>query len=627
MDQGDEPLTVRILSKVAPFSERRENLKKLSFEIENAEIKATSNSQFAHARIHAFSSNKNRHDMICTDDVLRATATSIYNTPILYSINKVFNDFDSHSDEGDSLIAGFVVPESAQFERLEDGRLGLFVEAKIWKRYAPVAMELLKNSSGKKSVSVEMDLLESEKRDDGLVDMLNFEYTGICILGDFVKEASPGANIEMVSFAVEQEEYNKAYAMEFATYESLSFKIPDGAKKNAQRGLENRKQFGKGTSMGVTTAKYLIKNDTATPEKVRYIAQYFAKHSKDADGTNIGWELMGGHAAWRWSKKLVEQMDELDLRKMSYFEVKVTMPYKNIEDANAALRGIDPPITVGQANEIASVADSIGVSEDKNGWAIAISQFKESHTVKDGRWVKKEKNAKEEMAMEDEKAKAGVSEEAVMPKTEMSVDETGPKEEMATEKEEPKDAPAGEDKQDEKDEKEKEFSLDANIDVPAMLAMLQEETEDYAALAKEFSKTEDGPNFAMAITYMLGRFARMSEEMQKIDAENKAYMESNAQLQAFKANVEAKEFAATVEGTLNEIASSVEMPQEVVDALREESKSFSLETIAGWQNAAKAKAFQFAVKGKRNDEPDVVRVALSWGKPSTNDGSQVVWRR
>ena len=43
-----------------------------------------------------------------------------------------------------------------------------------------------------------------------------------------------------------------------------------------------------------------------------------------------------------------------------------------------------------QANEIARNADAIGVTEEKNGWAIAISNFKKTHEVEDGKWVKKE---------------------------------------------------------------------------------------------------------------------------------------------------------------------------------------------------------------------------------------------
>ena len=57
------------------------------------------------------------------------------------------------------------------------------------------------------------------------------------------------------------------------------------------------------------------------------------------------------------------------------------------------------------------------------------------------------------------------------------------------------------------------------------------------------------------------------------------------------------------------------MPQEDFDALVEESKKFSLETIDAWKNLAKAKAFSFAVKGKKSkDEP--IKYGFPWGSNS-----------
>jgi len=68
------------------------------------------------------------------------------------------------------------------------------------------------------------------------------------------------------------------------------------------------------------------------------------------------------------------------------------MPYGKMEDVNPAIRGIEPPVTLAQANVIAGWADAMEESEDgpENPWAAAIAQFKEQYEVRDGRWVKKE---------------------------------------------------------------------------------------------------------------------------------------------------------------------------------------------------------------------------------------------
>ena len=71
------------------------------------------------------------------------------------------------------------------------------------------------------------------------------------------------------------------------------------------------------------------------------------------------------------------------------------MPYNDISEYPPALKGIKPALTVDQANAIADQAEAIGTDEKKNGWAIAISQFKKTHTVRNRRWVERKNMTKE----------------------------------------------------------------------------------------------------------------------------------------------------------------------------------------------------------------------------------------
>ena len=96
--------------------------KHINFEVENFDVIGENpDSQFATAKVRAFSSGENRHSMTCEESVLQATAPSIFNKPILYSFSKLFQDFGTHTEPGEALIAGFVVPDSAEFERLPEG--------------------------------------------------------------------------------------------------------------------------------------------------------------------------------------------------------------------------------------------------------------------------------------------------------------------------------------------------------------------------------------------------------------------------------------------------------------------------------------------------------------------------
>ena len=490
-------------------------MKRVNFEIEQADIiEDDTDSQFSTAKILAFSSGKNSHDMICSESTLRETAPSIFNKPILYSVDEILNDFWSHNDPDKSLIAGFVVPDSAEFVTLADGRIGFSILAKIWKRYAPKVIEFFKRDvENRKKVSVEMELYSSRERSDGLIEMLKFAYSGICLLGDYIREASPGANAQILSFTQEREKYQEAYEKEFSDKELITF------------------------------------------------------------------------------------------------------PYKSITDANAALRGIDPPITVEQANQIAKQAESIGVDEKKNGWAIAISSFKKSHKVEDGKWVKKDKE-KSSMSVKTDEETVVIEEAEKVEEKELEMaaeEEEKPEElEMADKKEEEEDEPKEEmaDETEEEDKpEEKKMSLDANLDVKAMLGFLIAETEAYRKISEEVEKVPEDLDYALIFDTMLAHMGEMTSviaEMKEFSAKQETEIE---ELKKYKSDIEKQQFEYQVDVTLKEVEGVI--PADKLDELRVESEKYSFDDLDGWKNAVKAIAF--TLKSNSEDKKDkTVRYAVPW---------------
>ena len=87
------------------------------------------------------------------------------------------------------------------------------------------------------------------------------------------------------------------------------------------------------------------------------------------------------------------------------------MPYSKISEANPAIRGIKPPVTVSQANMIAKWAEGEGLQKRekagqiKSAWAVAIALFKRTHRVEGGKWVRKKGKEKtlDEMSLEEVK--------------------------------------------------------------------------------------------------------------------------------------------------------------------------------------------------------------------------------
>lgn len=518
--------------------------KKLFFEIDEHEILENPlDSHFATARILAFSSGKNRHGYFCSEETLRNTSQTLDYKPVVYLIDELFLDFGTHSKIPEkSLIAGFVIPNSQEFETLPDGRLGLYVNAKIWKKYSGRFMNFMKRDGGKKSVSVEMDLYESSPslQYPNIEDMNDFEYNAVCILGDNVTPASPDASIEMISFAEEQKEYEKLYRIEFGKYEGLDFTIPKKVKENAKNGLELRKKYGRGsTGVGVSTAKYLISNQKASPEKVRHISKYFPRHENDNldDKTSngwISWLIWGGSAGRSWSTKLVKEMDKIDSSNMSFFSEGVE------KEENLEMKNEKP-------------------EEEKKEEEVVIE------------------NATPES--EEEKKESDFSEESDEDKSEGDDENT---EESEDEKEE--------------ESEEENMSLDAYTDVPAMLSLLESETEEYKELSRKFNdeKSVDWRIFAKAL------FEKAKNIKEEAEGKEKAYMSENEELKKFKSDIEEKQYSFEVGKIFAQVQSI--LPKDKFEEVKEDAKNFSLESLDAFKNKTLALAFQYSKTEKKNEK-------------------------
>ena len=111
-----------------------------------------------------------------------------------------------------------------------------------------------------------------------------------------------------------------------AKYDHIDFTPPAGVKSEAQKGLDWRREFGRGgTAVGVARARDLSNGTTISPETARRMKAYFDRHEIDKQGEGwspsqdgfpsngrIAWALWGGDSGYSWSKKLVRQMNAAD---------------------------------------------------------------------------------------------------------------------------------------------------------------------------------------------------------------------------------------------------------------------------------------------------------------------------
>lgn len=95
--------------------------------------------------------------------------------------------------------------------------------------------------------------------------------------------------------------------------DAIDFTPPEIVACNAAQGLAWRERFGRGgTEIGVARARELTKRRTLSPETIRRMVSYFARHEVDKRGRNffndenpsagrIAWLLWGGDEGRAWA--------------------------------------------------------------------------------------------------------------------------------------------------------------------------------------------------------------------------------------------------------------------------------------------------------------------------------------
>ena len=108
--------------------------------------------------------------------------------------------------------------------------------------------------------------------------------------------------------------------------EEIDTRPTEAMAQEAQRGLDWRSEFGRGgTSVGVTRANQLRRREDLSPDTVKRMASYFARHEVDKQGQGfspgedgypsagrIAWALWGGDAGQSWANARVERMKRID---------------------------------------------------------------------------------------------------------------------------------------------------------------------------------------------------------------------------------------------------------------------------------------------------------------------------
>ena len=548
----------------------QEYMKKFSVEDVQLYREQNEDPDFAYVELWALAEGNNSHRNPFSKEVLERDAHTFKGKFIVAKYDKFQNDTEGH--ELDEIIIGYVPPnEELEFKNKEvDGVEKEFVVAKgvLSKIYAKEVVDLFRTNNGR-TVSCEFSCATQYEEneygraidDNGLemdVDnpVLSYHIHGITVLGLKYNPSVAGTEIKVKQFAEQCEQQSlKQFAEERKEQLKLVSHPIDKSKESVDMGDWNGDK---------------AKNDLLKEKNFKTLAKSVCLLLED------GWEE---------KKKGALKYPVMNLK-----DGKWVYNADGLSSARAYGEQHDPSV----ADKAISIQKRLGLynkedREDNMEEEKRLSESESKDTEKDVVMEEPKEEETKEMAQEDNKEE--------QPK-EMGCD--GEMKEMSDDdsKDDDKDDEQ-EDKEDD-DVKEKKFSLDAYVDQVAMLAMLENETEDNKKLADEVMKQMSANEIVEKFIQMAKENAELKIEKEKSDKE-KRDKKFSAIMASVKADLDAKLFSE----------------------LSEEGKDLTLEQLGAFENKVKAFAYEATKNNQRKEDDGIMRFAGVDNSLNNQDGQDV----
>jgi hypothetical protein len=147
--------------------------------------------------------------------------------------------------------------------------------------------------------------------------------------GDNVASAAAEAQAESTASPEDETPDQPPTPAELARFASVDLTPTDAMAAEAKRGLEWREKFNRGgTAVGVARARDISNKSNLSPDTVRRMVSYFARHEVDKQGTGfspgedgypsagrIAWALWGGDAGASWARAKSEALKREELNR------------------------------------------------------------------------------------------------------------------------------------------------------------------------------------------------------------------------------------------------------------------------------------------------------------------------
>ena len=549
----------------------KEYMKKFSIEDVQLYREQDEDPDFAYVELWALAEGNNSHRNPFSKEVLERDADTFKGKFIVAKYNKFEKDTEAHALN--QSILGYVPPnEEIEFKAKEvDGIEKEFVVVKglLSKIYAKEVVDLFRTNNGR-TVSCEFSCATQYEENEygkaidenGLeldVDnpILSYHIHGITILGLKYNPSVAGTEIKVKQFAEKCEQQSlKQFAEELKEQLKLVSHPIDKSKGAVDMGDWNGDK---------------AKNDLLKEKNFKTLAKSVCLLLED------GWEER---------KKGALKYPVMNLK-----DGKWVYNAEGLSSARAYGEQHDPSV----ADKAISIQKRLGLynkedKEDNMEEEKKLSESESKDTEKDVVMEEPKEEETKEMAQEDNKEE--------QPK-EMGCD--GEMKEMSDDdsKDDDKDDEQ-EDKEDDDDNQEKKFSLDAYVDQVAMLAMLENETEENKKLADEVMRQMSANEIVEKFVQMAKENAELKIEKEKSDKE-KRDKKFSAIMASVKEDLDAKLFSE----------------------LSEEGKDLTLEQLGAFENKVKAFAYEATKNKTRKEDDGIMRFAGVDNSLNNQDGQDV----
>lgn len=551
----------------------QEYMKKFSIEDVQLYREQDEDPDFAYVELWALAEGNNSHRNPFSKEVLERDADTFKGKFIVAKYNKFEKDTEAHSLN--QSILGYVPPnEEIEFKTKEvDGIEKEFVVVKglLSKIYAKEVVDLFRTNNGR-TVSCEFSCATQYEEneygraidDNGLemdVDnpVLSYHIHGITILGLKYNPSVAGTEIKVKQFAEKCEQQSlKQFAEERKEKLKLVSHPMDKSKGAVDMGDWNGDK---------------AKNDLLKEKNFKTLAKSVCLLLED------GWEN--------------RKKDALKYPVMNLKNGKWVYNAEGLSSARAYGEQHDPSV----ADKAISIQKRLGLynkedKEDNMEEEKKLSESESKDTEKDIVMEEPKEEETKEMAQEDNKEE--------QPK-EMGCD--GEMKEMSDDDSKDDDNDDEQEDKEDDDDKEKKFSLDAYVDQVAMLAMLENETEDNKKLADEVMKQMSANEIVEKFIQMAKENAELKIEKEKSDKEKRD-----------------KKFSAIMASVKEDLGAKL------FSELSEEGKDLTLEQLGAFENKVKAFAYE-ATKNKTRKEDDGIMRFAGVDNSQNNQDSQDVFDR